>query len=1764
MSSFLLRARMAVVLLFACGTVSISHALPPVWSSENSANATDLVTNRVGSNPVYRRSPFNPKQALLIGNIEDDAGSLSGNYQFSIPLVSLSGRGQELSLSLFFNSQTWSDTGNGTLTFNADGDWPSAGWSLGFGKLVVFSQASPNGLLLKDGILFERDKSRLPLQAIRPYSSLSSPQIMQSRADSLIRVQICCSDYPAASATLTDGRGIETTYASFSPITATTVFYPVQMVDSNGNAIEIQYVKRGGVVTPPAIDQIKDTVGRIVKFHYDRADHLVSITGPGLDVGERVYARFTYWPRDIAVNAGNCSPMLAHDDGLFGIIFPDVRHGYWIPMSSGYGINTWWWQTTGVELQDNGLDAEATVSNQGKPTREIFYDYPSNTPNCLTRPPTYTTQTERWLDSVTGEWKSAVTRYGHAETGDDIVTTVVSMPDGPTNRQFVSKKTNTNDGLVEGQIRRVENLDTAGAVMSSTDFEWELSTAPGSHKAPRQRKVTRNIDPLGKRLVTSFAYDPVYWTLQAGTSFYSWGTSQSQGVLELSTSIEYLRDVVYVGNGLLTLPIKRITVSRPNAAYPVRSVVQYEYDKKSVSAVGTLEGHYDEWEPAETEVCTKTEIETDGGGHPHKVCVEWKTVIKDPRPWRGNRTRTVTYADATNNLNPVALNYEYDSTGNVLKSFDDTESGVETTYGLQYGRSLPTQSTAGAMDPASPFRVTTTRDYFAGSGLPKTIRDADGQTTSFEYQTGSGGWMPSAVVSPLGVRTQWVYDDATMSVSSLSTASDGTSASVTTISIDGRGQGRRLSGNAGGPFMVDTEYDAIGRVTRESQPYFNEQPRWTVQGYDALGRVVSVLAPGSSKPTTWQYNGTPAPSVVPPQSALEGETVLVTDPWGHRKWLQTDWAGNLRYVSEPSETVGGVIGNAETNELLTEYQSDAFGRLRKIVYGAQVRSFDYDDLGRLTRQALPERRPTLDATGTFSAGGSQFTDVFQYDGHSNLVTSVDARGVRTRFDRGDPLNRLLGVSYEVPVAHDASSAISAVGPVNYIYQDSGSKSQVRRITSDAGAVDFNYSATGLLLSQTTTFAGQPNKPFKIALTYDAFGRPTSLQYPTRYDNMGAPGISRTLAMTYADDVIRSVSLDGAPLGSFGYRPGGLFQSAVIDVPGGAFTHGFGLDPASGLIASHTAGDNATGSMLYGVMYGYRRQGIADDGLNGRITSVHDLAQPAASQSFFYDPLGRLTAAVRGDLEAWPYDTSSVWQSYGYDMYGNRSRVSAYRLSSYPCGGSRPPCQPIAVALAEYDGISFNRNDSTNHIFGPDFSYDAAGNLTHAVLTQHGAKRTYQISYDAAGRVAEITDDANRSWTYGYGADRQRVYTRYGRLRGDIAFPSYNLTDTYYVWLGSTLLSESSGMAVIGLRQDVPVAWSRDHFYAQTGRVLSESNSGVGLQQHFFVNDHRGTALELRPVAGGAPTVIRRATRPFGTEARGTNDDGADAQRFTTYSRMENGFDDAFSRLYSSELGRFFQTDPLGRKSFQSGNSQSLNAYSYIKNDPINRTDPSGLFEDVAATCRMTSSSQGKCDSDVTEVIAPPQFTDFGPQASDGPAWGLGSSGQNGGFGLNSSTDSGSANVEHDKKFDVPCVPMLAMSGGRGPGADWPGKNTPMDLFKRAFTEKIRQSLQHETTDPAHWRNILTATKTGVRRGWQEAMDLARPTLERGVDLGKRSGKALELFFMGPGSGPTELFFPIFIINPSIYDPNFLDRLNGKPPGLEIASLTPTGVGSCRS
>jgi RHS repeat-associated protein len=86
------------------------------------------------------------------------------------------------------------------------------------------------------------------------------------------------------------------------------------------------------------------------------------------------------------------------------------------------------------------------------------------------------------------------------------------------------------------------------------------------------------------------------------------------------------------------------------------------------------------------------------------------------------------------------------------------------------------------------------------------------------------------------------------------------------------------------------------------------------------------------------------------------------------------------------------------------------------------------------------------------------------------------------------------------------------------------------------------------------------------------------------------------------------------------------------------------------------------------------------------------------------------------------------------------------------------------------------------------------------------------------------------------------------------------------------------------------------------------------------------------------TALTAESVSYGTSANPSK------KRFTSYERSDaTKLDHAVNRQYHAGLGRFTQVDPIEMSAVDIGDPQSLNLYAYCGNDPINHTDPDGLF-----------------------------------------------------------------------------------------------------------------------------------------------------------------------------------------------------------------------------
>jgi RHS repeat-associated protein len=304
--------------------------------------------------------------------------------------------------------------------------------------------------------------------------------------------------------------------------------------------------------------------------------------------------------------------------------------------------------------------------------------------------------------------------------------------------------------------------------------------------------------------------------------------------------------------------------------------------------------------------------------------------------------------------------------------------------------------------------------------------------------------------------------------------------------------------------------------------------------------------------------------------------------------------------------------------------------------------------------------------------------------------------------------------------------------------------------------------------------------------------------------------------------------------------------------------------------------------------------------------------------YIYDTAGRLVSGT-ADKQRNPQSVSR--QDYTYDAFGNRT--SATRApGSIDCLGGCELSPPI--------------DTSTNHITGAQ--YDDAGNLTSIQNVVGSMTYTATYTYDTAGRLARAAAGTDVR-DFIYTADDERIATANGA------------TWTWTVrGLDGKVLREFTSMVQNGL-PTANMQWAKDYVW-RDGLLLASvtanppGNLNNAITQHFHL-DHLGTPRMVTGDTGNQLGI--HAYYPFGAELNlGLNEQPYELMKFTGHERdvLANDphtLDDMHARYYSPTVGRFLSVDPVLDLKRTMQNPQGWNRYSYVRNNPLRFTDPTGKY-----------------------------------------------------------------------------------------------------------------------------------------------------------------------------------------------------------------------------
>ena len=682
---------------------------------------------------------------------------------------------------------------------------------------------------------------------------------------------------------------------------------------------------------------------------------------------------------------------------------------------------------------------------------------------------------------------------------------------------------------------------------------------------------------------------------------------------------------------------------------------------------------------------------------------------------------------------------------------------------------------------------------------------------------------------------------------------------------------------------VISSTDRLGGQTKmEYEPVFNRVTKIT----DKLGRSTSFTydTRGNLTSMTNALNQT----ITYAYNSL-GQLTSVADPLGHSESTEYDAQGNISAMIDP-------LGHRITLE------HDEVGRLtaRTDALGHRM-TREYDALNRIVK--------TTDAAGVIAR--------YSYDANDNLVKVTDAlehswTGTYDAKNRliaaTDPLGRVSRRIYDL--ANNVTASVSPSGRI--IRNTYDQRGQLETMTDPLGnVVVYKKDSRGNLISITdprgyvTTFVY--DELFRSVGMRDPLGRLSSIKYDEedkvletvdrlgRRINYSYDIGNRPTQITFADAIVsytydgasRVTRIDDTQSGSVEWSYDAADRVLSETTPNGVV--GYAYNDADQM-TSMTAADRAP------VNYTYDNA--------GRLQTV---AQGAENFTYSYDALSRLATLQR---------PNGVQTSYTLDAVDRLERLTHINSFNQPIEDYRftynveneiESITSLASATQLPQTKNFAAADAANRIAqvgDTNFSFDAQGLTT----SKAEAQGTSNYQWDARGRLTKVTLPNGQSVGYSYDA--------LGRWASRTAG---NVTTSFLYDEADVVLDRSSDSTYVAYLNAPGIDNKLRQTSAQTGPL-------------YFLRDQLGSTTALTDAAGGV--VERNQYEPFGTSSASA------LTRFTYAGREKDNLTGLMyyrARWYDPQQGRFLTEDPAG---FAGG----LNKYAYADNDPINKTDPLGLFD----------------------------------------------------------------------------------------------------------------------------------------------------------------------------------------------------------------------------
>jgi RHS repeat-associated protein len=946
-------------------------------------------------------------------------------------------------------------------------------------------------------------------------------------------------------------------------------------------------------------------------------------------------------------------------------------------------------------------------------------------------------------------------------------------------------------------------------------------------------------------------------------------------------------------------------------------------------------------------------------------------LLSDP----ANSPRTRMEYDAHGNLSQTT-----DANGNITKTrYDDTlhlyPTRVENALG-QVQVSTYDRRTGQVLTTTDPNNQTTANRYDAFGRLTAVIGPLDSEThpaVTYEYDLTR---IPTHTV----VRTREAY------------STDAVLESITYFDGFGRAIQTRMEAEEPGQQLITqaVTFDSRGQIASQWLPYFITKtddytppnpadPQATFE-YDPIGRLIRTENPdGTVRRTTY------TDWVVTNTDENGNETVYTNDAYGRLIKVE-EHNGNEVYTTKYEyDAQDNLVGTLDHAGNRTEMRYDSLGR-KQVMNDPDMGfwAYAYDLLGNLISQTDAKSQTitfTYDLLNRLT--GKHYPDgvavTYTYDnpdtpnGIGRLAHIIDRSGVTTfQYDAVGreirTVRRVDGTEYVVERVYDTLDRLTQLTypdgeVVTYTYNAAG------QIEGVEGAETYlermEYSAAG----QPTTL--EYGNGVQTDYTYDpqtlrlktlkSTGNSQLQHFEYRYDSVGnILGITdhlNTATQTFTYDALYRLTRANAPdsYGQLDYAYntiGNLTQKGNVTLSYGEAGHGGGphavTGTSNGLEIRYDPNGNMTqrGAATYRYDYENRMVEVKlPEGGRGSITlnlahGWNFLALPVIPDSLLLKDLLADLAPSTDYTQVSRFKPETQTFEHYLGEAAEVSRFNQFEAVEYGRGYQIYIENPAGVTLT----VEGQLPDGTTPVtLSPDWNLIACPTPTEILVAEAFPNLKLGEDYDTVIGYNGTTYDV-----YTGNPDTDTLTTlQPGRAyfihcpRVASWEPPVPSSRFQFVYDGDggrvKKITPASTTLYIGGLYEITNGVATKHIFAGAARIASKNADGV---LFFYHTDHLGSSNSITDRDGTQVQLLEYL--PFGGTSREAGDGSFGlGYRYTGQEfDAETGLYFYGARCYDAELGRFVGPDSIVP---ELQNPQAFNRYSYVYNNPIIYTDPSGNF-----------------------------------------------------------------------------------------------------------------------------------------------------------------------------------------------------------------------------